>query len=225
MPSPLQTATIQAAVLNVTSSVLAQLLTAYRRSSFNPSSSSLNPLGLDFVAIIQYLICTLLLTPPNFIWQGFLERTFPGYPIQKGKQKLKVDEDGKGVVVERKLDVTNTAIKVTIDQTIGAAMNTCLFLIILKVLRGGSLVECMEVVHEVWKIIDHWLQIQPPVHVCEDITHYCLLEFWSIMIAGYKLWPLVSIVNFTIIPVERRIVVGSLVGLGWSIFLVLKTAA
>lgn len=37
----------------------------------------------------------MLLTPPNFKWQEFLEETFPGYPIQKDKQKLKVDEDGK----------------------------------------------------------------------------------------------------------------------------------
>lgn len=52
-------------------------------------------------------------------------------------------------MVEQKLDVKNTAIKITIDQTIGAAVNTCLFLVILKVLRGGSLVECVETVYEV----------------------------------------------------------------------------
>ena len=94
MPSHLQTATIQAAVLNISSSVLAQLLTAYRNPGPGASSSSLNPLGLDFVAILQYLISNLILTPPNFLWQEYLEKTFPGYPVQKGKQKMKVDEDG-----------------------------------------------------------------------------------------------------------------------------------
>ena len=94
MPSHLQSATIQAAILNISSSVLAQLLTAYRNADSGTSSSSLNPLGLDFVAILQYLISNLLLTPPNFLWQEYLEKTFPGYPVQKGKQKMKVDEDG-----------------------------------------------------------------------------------------------------------------------------------
>lgn len=44
------------------------------------------------------------------------------------------------------------------------------------------------------------------------------------MIAGYKLWPLVSLLNFTIVPVDQRTVVGSLVGLGWGVYLALKAA-
>jgi len=94
MPSHLQTATIQAAVLNITSSILAQLLTLYRSSTLGARSTAFNPLGLDFVAILQYLITCLIMTPPNFLWQEYLEKTFPGYPVQKGKQKMKVDEDG-----------------------------------------------------------------------------------------------------------------------------------
>lgn len=37
--------------------------------------------------------------------------------------------------------------------------------------------------------------------------------------AGLKLWPAVSIISFTMIPAERRVVFGSLVALGWNIFL------
>lgn len=44
------------------------------------------------------------------------------------------------------------------------------------------------------------------------------------MIAGYKIWPLVSILNFTVIPVEKRTLVGSIVGLGWGVFLALRAA-
>ncbi|MCJ1387392.1 hypothetical protein MMC18_000235 [Xylographa bjoerkii] len=149
MSSPLQTATLQAAVLNITSSIIAQLLIAYRGSSFGTSSSALNPLRLDFIAILQYLTSTLLLTPLNFKWQEYLEATFPGYPVEKGKQKMKVDDDGKGVVVEKKLDLRNTAIKFTLDQTVGAAINTGLFLVIIKLLRGGSPNNCVEAVREV----------------------------------------------------------------------------
>lgn len=44
------------------------------------------------------------------------------------------------------------------------------------------------------------------------------------MVAGYKIWPLVSLLSFTVIPVEQRTLVGSLVGLGWGVFLALKAA-
>lgn len=44
------------------------------------------------------------------------------------------------------------------------------------------------------------------------------------MAAGYKLWPFVSVLNHTLIPVEQRTVVGSLVGLGWGVFLALRAA-
>ena len=95
MSTPLQVATLQAAVLSATSSVIAQLLTSYRDSTFLSSSSTLNPLGLDFKLVIQFFLFTLLNTPPNFLWQQFLEKKFPGYPAQKGKQKVKVDDGGK----------------------------------------------------------------------------------------------------------------------------------
>ena len=88
-------ATIQAAVLSTTSAILAQLLTSYRDSTLLASSSTLNPLGLDYIPILQFLVFTLLNTPPNFLWQEFLEKKFPGYPTEQGKQKLKIDDGGK----------------------------------------------------------------------------------------------------------------------------------
>lgn len=39
------------------------------------------------------------------------------------------------------------------------------------------------------------------------------------MLAGYKLWPLVSLCQFTIVPPELRMLVGSCVGVGWNVFL------
>jgi protein Mpv17 len=45
------------------------------------------------------------------------------------------------------------------------------------------------------------------------------------MQAGWKLWPAVSILNFTVVPVQHRILVGSVVGLFWGIFLSLMTVS
>ncbi|MCJ1311270.1 hypothetical protein MMC25_004941 [Agyrium rufum] len=197
MPSALQTATTQAAVLNITSSVLAQLLTAYRSGGLPGEPSLLNPLGLDFVPIVHFLIYSLLSTPPNYLWQQYLEKQFPGYPTGKRKQKIKVDDDGKGVIVEKKLDLTNTAIKFLLDQSLGALVNTVAFLTVIKALRGGSPGECIRTVQT---------------------------ELWPIMTTAYKLWPLVSVLNFTVVPVERRVVVGSMVGLGWGVYMALRSA-
>ena len=40
-----------------------------------------------------------------------------------------------------------------------------------------------------------------------------------------KLWPMVSIFNFTMVPVEYRTVVGSVVGLFWGIYLSLISSS
>lgn len=42
--------------------------------------------------------------------------------------------------------------------------------------------------------------------------------------AGLKLWPAVSLISFTLIPVEKRVVFGSIVGVAWGIFLSLQAA-
>ena len=45
-----------------------------------------------------------------------------------------------------------------------------------------------------------------------------------IIVAGYKMWPIASVVNFTLIPVERRIVFLSAVGWVWGVYLSLVAA-
>jgi len=44
------------------------------------------------------------------------------------------------------------------------------------------------------------------------------------MISGWKLWPLVSLLNFTLVPVEKRVLVGNIVGLLWGVYLSLFAA-
>lgn len=47
----------------------------------------------------------------------------------------------------------------------------------------------------------------------------CHQEFWPIMVVGFKFWPLVSILNFTVVPVDQRLLVGSLFGVVWAVYL------
>lgn len=44
------------------------------------------------------------------------------------------------------------------------------------------------------------------------------------MLAGYKLWPAVNVIQHVLLPVDTRTVVGSLVGLGWGTYLALTAA-
>ena len=49
--------------------------------------------------------------------------------------------------MEKKLDVANTAIKWTLDQTIGSWLNNLAFLIGITAIRGGTLVDCVNAVN------------------------------------------------------------------------------
>lgn len=49
-------------------------------------------------------------------------------------------------------------------------------------------------------------------------------ETLPIIFASYKIWPLASVVNFAFVPVEKRIVFLSAVGLGWGIYMSLMAA-
>lgn len=74
-----------------------------------------------------------------------MESKFPGYYLKK----VEVDDGGKGVEVEKKLDVKNTLIKFGLDQTIGAVVNVTSYIGGTRWLRGVPIGECWNVVKEV----------------------------------------------------------------------------
>ena len=121
---------------------------------------------------------TLLTCPPNFLWQEYLERRFPGYTTSV---------DGT-----RSLDKGNTARKFALDQTLGALVNTAIFIATFAGLIGK---------------------------VGQGIQRDLRRETLPLRISGWKLWPIVSILNFTVVPLQRRILVGSVVGLFWGVYL------
>jgi protein Mpv17 len=45
-------------------------------------------------------------------------------------------------------------------------------------------------------------------------------EFWGLMRAGWKLWPVVCAVNYIFVrSVQGRALVGNLAGVGWNVYL------
>ena len=88
--SALRRVTTQACMLNLLATVLAQVLQHYKKTGV------FNPLGaLELVPIVQFLVFCVISTPPNVLWQEYLEKHFPAYPPRPEKRKVKVDDDGK----------------------------------------------------------------------------------------------------------------------------------
>lgn len=219
-------------------------------SPTSPSSPALhikanseNPqLGLTFSPsdFLRFLIVTLLTAPPNFLWQNLLERWFPGRaqtqdhdillaerggppsssatnfgggsglldPLEGDAADYEDDGDGKrrflrgadmhGNAEGTSLNWRNTMLKWFIDCiTLGAIFNTIAFLLLMGLLKAKTMADIMETVR---------------------------LETWPIIWAGYKMWPIASIVSFSLIPVEKRIVFLSGVGLIWGVYLSLVAA-
>ena len=194
MPSQMVTATIQSTLITLCSCIIAQFLTPD-----NPP---------HYISLITYGV---LATPPNFLWQQAIEKYFPGYKLKK----VEVDDGGKGAEVEKKLNVRNTIIKVVLDQTVAAVPNVVGYLGVTRWLRGVPLDMCWNAVKEV---------CDANTGLLEHNQLTLLQQTWPIMWAGYKLWPAVNVVQHVFVPVEKKILVGNLVGMGWGTFLTLRAS-
>lgn len=123
MVPPIVIATLQSASISLCSCVFAMLF-----------SRTTPP-------VLAFLIFTFISTPPNFLWQQFLERRFPGYIVQK------LDADEKGV--KKRLNIRNTLAKLLLDQSLGSFVNTAAFVGAVRLLRGDSLDGALIAVKEV----------------------------------------------------------------------------
>ncbi|KAL2414773.1 hypothetical protein ABEF95_012204 [Exophiala dermatitidis] len=98
---------------------------------------------------------------------------------------------------DKVLNKPNTARKFLFDQTLGAFVNTVAFVTAMAFFKGKS-----------------WKGVQREVE--RDVV--------PLMINSWKLWPLIALINFTLVPVSRRVIVASVVGLFWGIYLSLFAA-
>ncbi|KLJ05535.1 hypothetical protein EMPG_10980 [Blastomyces silverae] len=179
--------------------------------------------ALDYIELIRFMICTLITTPFMVLWQDYLEATFPasskdnagGPPVvmegnggstpnsnaaakevpHGGVQTNQPERKEPQKRIQKK-DTRNTISKILIDQTIGAAWSTALFIVTLSALNGQD---------------------------ASAIQQSLFRDFIPIIIAGLKLWPMVSVISFTMVPPEKRVLTGNLFGMIWGIYLSLRT--
>ncbi|KAE8354756.1 hypothetical protein BDV28DRAFT_130291 [Aspergillus coremiiformis] len=181
---PIVKATLQAALINAGSNVLAQTIQSYRDEK---------PFELDLQTLFQFTTCAFVMSPMTFLWLEGLESVLPGY-AEKPATKPKTEKGDRRK--QKKLNVKNTVAKIVIDQIVGGAWATVLFSLTMGLLRG----------EESGVIVD---QIRT--------------DFWPLLIAGFKLWPFVSILNFTVVPADQRLLVGSVFGVVWAVYLSLMS--
>ncbi|KAL5339756.1 hypothetical protein BJX70DRAFT_397469 [Aspergillus crustosus] len=198
---PIAKATLQAAVISAGSNVLAQAIAAYRD---------------------QFTTSALILSPLSFLWLEGLEARFPGFEAaaagtadrhrksgseqeqeqdqeqesRKEKEKEK-EEEKAGRTDKPPLNVRNTVAKIVVDQVLGGAWNTVAFIATMGVLKGNDY---------------------------EVIKSQIVQDFWPMLLAGLKLWPFVSVLNFTVVPADKRLLVGNFFGVIWGIYLSLMAA-
>ncbi|KAF8545161.1 hypothetical protein BDD12DRAFT_722094 [Trichophaea hybrida] len=110
--------------------------------------------------------------------------------------QVPLEQDDKGKkVVGTQFSKSNTIKKFAADQLVGGPINTVLFVAFMgysKGLTGGAL------------------------------AGYITEEYWPLTVASFKLWPAVSLISFSVVKAEKRVVFGGIVALGWNIFLGLK---
>ncbi|KAL7621280.1 hypothetical protein AAE478_008599 [Parahypoxylon ruwenzoriense] len=226
---PIVTATIQSAVLAATSNLLAQGLTVYQNET---------PFIIDWVPVFQFVVYALVNVPPNFLWQDFLESAFPAChispppvavaPAAASDDKAPRQEVKRSELVESKLNKTNTAIKMILDQTVGAAVNTFLFSLFIHSIQAAMARPLGAPLSNPERSAQYLFSrgaIDYSKVDWTDVVAHSRAEFYLILVAGWRLWPFVSLINFAFIKsIEGRNLVGSLAGVGWGVYMSLVAA-
>ncbi|KAF2726257.1 hypothetical protein K431DRAFT_214169 [Polychaeton citri CBS 116435] len=208
MPPAIITASIEATLIGVCSNLTAQVIDAHRKA--RPFSFS----AMDFARFILY---TAMTAPPNFYWQVWLERMLPARPSPSSPRGAYQTEEQIGLESETRADATATTTVVRRDLarngiswrntfgkwfldciTLGTLWNIAAFLLIIGLLKGHSTAQVVETVRT---------------------------ETFPLILTGYKIWPFASVINFTLIPVEKRIVFLSAVGYTWDVYLSLVASS
>ncbi|KAF8472555.1 hypothetical protein BDZ91DRAFT_715262 [Kalaharituber pfeilii] len=150
------------------------------------------PFNIDPTSLFNFALFAFLSTPPNYLWQELLEHWFPTYASTLPPKKSEKPPSAPS----KKLSKRNIIQKILVDQAICGPLNTLAFLAFMK-----------------------GVAVSADRAPAADILRAVIADFPALQIASFKLWPLVAVVSFTLVPVERRVLFGSLVALGWNVYL------
>ncbi|ETI29392.1 hypothetical protein G647_01845 [Cladophialophora carrionii CBS 160.54] len=189
MPS-ITTVAVQSAILKAAANLTAQTLTRW-----DPQSSSPSP--YDWTRVAEFAAFGVVSAPLASAWQRLLEDGFPSQRQHRRRSMTQEsvadkDETENSTKATARLSWGNILIKLLLDQTIGQFLINVTFLVCTNGAR-----------------IESWSALAGEIYG----------RIFGIIWASWKLWPWVALVNFIWVPVQWRVLVGSLVGFGWNIFL------
>ncbi|EXJ59762.1 hypothetical protein A1O7_03909 [Cladophialophora yegresii CBS 114405] len=189
MPS-ITTVAVQSAILKAAANLTAQTLTQW-----NTQPSSASP--YDWARVAEFAAFGIVSAPLASAWQRLLEDRFPSQQQHQRRSTTQEsvadkDEIANSTKTTAQLSWENILIKLLLDQTIGQFLINLTFLIC----TNGARIES-------WSSLAGMIQAR----------------IFGIIWASWKLWPWVALVNFIWVPLQWRVLVGSLVGFGWNIFL------
>ena len=151
--------------------------------------------------MVKFAIFSIVSTPPNIIWQTFLEDHFP---TNVPSTAPKAADEKPVTPAKTQISKANVLIKFSLDQTIGALVNTLMFLAYMAYVNAAQ-----QGKQDAWGAV---------AKECSDKT-------WPMMKDGYKFWPAISLISFLWVPVDKRVVFGCSVGVVWGIYLSLAVGA
>ena len=127
---------------------------------------------------------------------------------------------------EPTLSWRNTIIKLALDQSVGATVNTLAFSLFNHTLKQAMVNAPVE--HSIFKAVGYWNSGGAMEFDKVDFTsvwEQSKAEFWPILTAGWRLWPLVSVVNFTMVKdLQTRNMIGGAAGIGWGTYMAMKSS-
>ena len=198
MPS-ITSVAVQSAILKAAANLTAQTLTRWNTTSPSP---------FDWARVAEFAAFGIVSAPLASAWQRLLEDSFPSQQKprsgEKGSQAAANGpaeqqdnlKPAAATSLRPRLDWRNILIKLLLDQTVGQFLINVTFLICTNGARIQS-----------WGLLLEQVQTR----------------IFGIIWASWKLWPWVALVNFIWVPVQWRVLVASLVGFGWNIFLSIWT--
>ncbi|KAF2636441.1 hypothetical protein P280DRAFT_472992 [Massarina eburnea CBS 473.64] len=195
MSSAMISQTLQGAVLSATSNVIAQAMSSYKENT---------PFTLDTTPILKFMIFSIISNPPNIVWQSFLEDLFPTNVPASLPPSEKTKKNAASKTGPTRMSKRNLLVKFVLDQTVGAVFNTLMFIVFFAYINDNGAGKT-----------GSWGNVESEVRD----------KFYPMVMDGYKFWPIVSLVSFLWVPVDKRVVFGCSVGVLWGIYLSLMVAA
>lgn len=177
-------------------------------------ANDLIPQPIDRQRILEFALYGFFQAQLGFFWHIFLERLFPSRrpvetPVVPPKEKGDDDEERRlsteGTSANflellkssrRGVNWWNIVAKLLLDQTIGMLTFLSFFLAWTNVFRVQHISE----IPAIWRA-----------------------KIFTIIYASWAIWPWVMMLNFVLVPVEKRQLVSVCVGFCWNIVLSLLT--